>query len=403
MQDAQTTAGRPLRILHLAFEDHRRPGSGGGSLRNHRINSRLADKHHVTAIVSRYPGAKRRVEDGVEYVPLGLNIGHLGSIIAYHLAVPWYAYRHRADVIVEEFAAPHSADLVPFFTGCPTVAVVQYLFAEEKSREYHLPFWAVERVGVGVHTSFIVVSQFIADRIRAINPAADIEVVYAGVDLPVEFRPTLARSDLLFLGRFEVGMKGLDTLVKLFLEVHKVYPDLKLRIAGSGPHEHRLREMIDLRGLTGSVVWLGRLEGRKKWEALAHAEIVLMPSRYETFGLVALEAMAVGTPVVGSAIPSLVEINANSPAMILLPPENAGAMASAVISLLDDPVRRSESSAAALQRVSDFNWETAVSAHDRIYQKAAGAPSRTLSQRFYTLGKALRTAARGRTGPRFDA
>jgi len=388
-----------LYVIHLAFEDHRRPGSGGGSLRNHRINAELARRHHVTALVSRYPGARRRIEDGIEYRPIGLRFGHMGSMMSYHLAVPLYVLRHRADLVIEDFAAPHSADLVPLWTGCPTIAIVQYLFAEEKTRQYRVPFWFIENLGVALHKRFVAVSEHVRGELQRVNPSADIDVVYAGVEPPktLQYGP---RRDMLFLGRFEFDMKGLDTLVDILATVRREMPDVRLRIAGNGPHEPRLRELLEARGLSPAVDWLGRVDGELKWQTLASASVVLMPSRYETFGLVALESLSVGTPVVGSAIPTFVEIAGTSQSMFLAPIGDAAGMSSAVIELMRDDARWKRMSQAGRNRALEFSWSAAVAEHERIYVEAARAPYRSWVARIKSIGAAVRLAKVRVRGPK---
>jgi glycosyltransferase involved in cell wall biosynthesis len=364
------TVPPPLRILHLAFEDHRQPGSGGGSLRTREINTRLAERHEITSVVARYKGATRRVEDGITYQPLGLALGRVGGIVSYHLALPWFVMRHRADVIVEDFAAPHSSNLVPLWTKCPTVAVVQYLFAREKSRQYHLPLWVLEETGVQMHRYFVTVSRHIADRVRAVNAEAVIDAVYAGVE--PEPGPTTGpeRRDLLYIGRLEFEQKGLDLLVDALEVVRQARPGTRLRIAGDGPGGERLAQLLSGRGLAGSVDWLGRVGGRAKWDALRQAAVVVMPSRFETFGLVALEAMAVGTPVVGFNLPSLQEINGASNSLTLVEPEDGVDLGRAAADLLGDPGRQREIAGAGLARAAEFDWDQAARAQERLYRAA---------------------------------
>jgi glycosyltransferase involved in cell wall biosynthesis len=393
------TAPPPLRILHLAFEDHRQPGSGGGSLRTREINTRLAERHEITSVVARYKGATPRVEDGITYQPLGLALGRVGGIVSYHLALPWFVMRHQADVIVEDFAAPHSSNLVPLWTKCPTVAVVQYLFAREKSRQYHLPLWVLEETGVRMHRYFVAVSRHIADRISAVNADAVVDAVYAGVD--PEPGPTTGpeRRDLLYIGRLEFEQKGLDLLVDALEIVLRARPGTRLRIAGDGPGGERLAQLLSSRGLAGAVDWLGRIEGRAKWDALRRAAVVLMPSRFETFGLVALEAMAVGTPVVGFNLPSLQEINGSSDSLTLVEPEDGVGLGRAASDLLGDPGRQRAIARTGLARAAAFDWDQAARAQERLYRAAiADHRQRSSRARLRLFVNCLRRLRRRRPG-----
>jgi glycosyltransferase involved in cell wall biosynthesis len=99
-----------------------------------------------------------------------------------------------------------------------------------------------------------------------------------------------------------------------------------------------------------------------------------MPSRYETFGLVALEAMSVGTPTVAFAIPSLRELVGDTDSAVLVEPEDGIGLGRAVSTLLSSPDRRRQISAAARMRATAFDWDEAAREHDRIYRIAANDP-----------------------------
>ena len=365
-------------------------------MRSREINSRLARTHEVTAVVAKYKGATSRVEDGVSYKPIGLALGHFGSMVTYHLALPFFLLRHRADLVIEDFAPPHSSSLVPLWTKCPTLAVVQYFFAAEKSLEYHLPFRYFEVVGTKLHRHFILVSESFLDPIRSVNQQAAIDIVYPGVS-PLAGTEPLERGGLLFMGRLEFGMKGLDLLVEAFAEVLCDWPNTRLKVAGDGPDRGRFERLLSLRGLTDKVDFLGRIEGNLKWDALRRADVVLMPSRYETFGLVALEAMSVGTPTVAFAIPSLRELVGDTDSAILVKPEDGVGLGRAVSELLRSPNRRRQISAAGRVRASMFNWDEAAREHDRIYRVAASdTTDRRARARLRRLFKATDEFARDR-------
>ena len=381
----EAAPSRRLKILHLAFEDRLRPGSGGGGIRTWEINRRLASRHDITVVTTRYPGARRRTVDGVTYRPLGLSLGYYGSIITYHLSVPLFLIGHRADLVVEDFAAPMSSVLVPLWTRDPTVAVVQWLFAEETSKQYKVPFFLVERLGVKVQRRFISVSRYIAGRLMAINPDAHVDVIYAGVDPPrtaprggevpafpelIEPRPTA-----LFLGRLQMEAKGLDLLLRGWAALPPAQRP-RLVIAGDGNDADRVRRAVDAAGLHDDVVLVGRVDGERKWQLLRSAGVLVVPSRFETFGLVAAEALAVGTPVVSFDLPSLCEVVGPS-AGIQVPAFDADALAAATRQVLGNPGLRASMVAAAEVRGRLFDWDAAAAAQEEAYLAAAGPRTAT--------------------------
>lgn len=369
-----------LEILHLAFEDHRRPGSGGGGVRTHEINRRLAGHHRITVVTTRYPGARRRVEDAVTYRPLGLPLGYFGSIISYHLGTPLLVLLTRPDLVVEDFSAPMSSMLVPLWTSQPTIAVVQWLFAAETSRRYRVPFFLAEGWGLRLHRHFVAVSEFMADRIRAVHPGARIQVVYPGV---AASRPGLpgdgdhssvtdirsSEATLLYLGRLQAWDKGLDLLLGALSRVTEHLPDARLIIAGDGPDRAEVESLACSLGLTDRVSFVGRVDGEAKWELLRRASVLAVPSRYESFGLVVLEALAVGTPVVGFELPPLKEV-VTPDCGVLVTPFDVAALADALRATLSDPRLRARMGEMARSRAQLFSWDEAAIAQEKAYLEA---------------------------------
>ena len=168
----------PLRVLHLGFEDPAMPGAGGGSLRTHEINRRLvAEGMDVTVLTTRYPGCVDRVQDGVRYVHVGAGPSgsRLSRLLGYVLGLPAVVRRQvrdrAADLVVEDFFAPFASMAAPLWTRRPTIGVVQWLQAREKSRQYHLPLHLLQTFGVRSHRRLVSVSGDTADQLRA-NAAA---------------------------------------------------------------------------------------------------------------------------------------------------------------------------------------------------------------------------------------
>ncbi|MEU4245030.1 glycosyltransferase [Actinoplanes sp. NPDC026619] len=367
----------PLRVLHLGFEDPARPGAGGGSVRTHEVNRRLAASGvEVVVACSRYPGFTERVQDGVRYIPCGwrlgpLSAGHFPSLLAYFGAVftglSRMERRWRPDVIVEDFAAPFSSIAVPYLTRTPVVGVVQWLFAADKARQYHLPFHLVERLGVGSHDALVAVSADLAQELHGRNPHAAVYAVPNGLE-PAAWRtpPRTRGNHLLFLGRLEIAQKGMDLLLDAYAAVAP-YTGSDLHIAGDGPDEDVLRARAADLGIADRVHWLGRIDGAARFEVLASARLVCMPSRYETFGMVAAESLAVGTPVVAFEIPclrALVRPNVG----VGVPAFDVPAFSAAMLALANDPVRCRRLGAAGPASVRHLDWDAVAAAQLAVYE-----------------------------------
>jgi len=358
-----------LRILHLGFEDWRKPGSGGGAVRTREVNERLARHHDVTVLVSRYRGARERVEQGVRYVPVGLPLGYWGGILSYFTFLPFAARKWRCDVVVEDFAAPIGSVMPRLWSRRPLVAVVQWLDAEGKSKQYHLPFHRIQRAGVRRHERFVAMSQDLALRLRADNPTAEVTVIPNGVPAAAFTTAVPRGADVVFLGRLEIAQKGLDLLVSAIARVRDRLPG-KLVLAGDGPDRRAVEKLVERAALADRVVFAGRVDGEEKLRLLAGARLVVMPSRYETFGIVAAEAMACGTPVVAFEIPSLREVVAPGTGA-LVPAFDVPAYGEAVAALASDPTRVEQLGACGRDHARRYDWDDVSEQQEAVYLRAA--------------------------------
>jgi glycosyltransferase involved in cell wall biosynthesis len=363
-----------MRILHLGFEDHARPGSGGGSYRNHEINRRLARDHEVTVVTARYAGARDRVEDGVRYRHVGIGWGYSASVLSYFVALPAVvaaAGRSREfDLIVEEFAPPVSSMGLASWSSLPTCANVQWFFARQKAREYHLPpgvMESVERWGARRHRYFVALTGELAEQIRSVRPTASVVVNGMGVaPQPVGTGTVTCRSSL-FLGRLEIRQKGIDLLLSAFAMM-PASESGTLTLAGDGRGEGRVRELVSQLDLGERVKIIGRVEGPDKWRLLASAQVVVMPSRWETFGLVALEAFSVGRPVVAFDIPCLREV-VRSDRGRLAPPGDVAALARVWSELLSDPETCQVLGRAGIRYADTMRWQDVAERQVRAYEE----------------------------------
>ncbi|BCW44170.1 glycosyltransferase family 4 protein [Arthrobacter sp. StoSoilB5] len=370
-----------MRVLHLGFEDPGMPGAGGGAVRTHEIDRRLAAKgFRMTVLTTRYPGWSERTQDGVHYVPIGIGRGgnRLTRLLGYVFLLPLEVHRRRAaaDLVVEDFFAPFSSMAAPLWTTRPTVGLVQWLHAREKARQYGLPLHWVERWAVRRYRRMIAVSQGIADRLKAMNPDVHVDVIGNGVD-PAAWKPEpKPGQDVLCIGRLEFGGKGLDLLLAAWEECAGRV-DGQLLIAGSGPDEAKLHSVIEERGLSNRVRLLGWLSGEQKFQAMSEARLVVLPSRQETFGLVAIEALAVGTPVIAFDIPCLREIVPDS-AGWLVPPFDVDAFAAEIARRYPE-AGLMEMGSQGRAFASGFNWDRlaemqAESFRDAVAEAAPSGP-----------------------------
>lgn len=353
------------KILHLAYEDHAKPWAGGGSARTREINERLADRYEITVVCARYRGARARTENGVQYRFVGLPLGYFGDVLAYFFFLPYALFRYRSDLVIEEFGAPFSSIGVPYFTRRPVIGAVGWLFAEEKAKQYKLPFHWVQRFGLKSHRELIAVSADLADELRHRNPRGRVHVVPCGIDKAhVDFSSS-PRSNILFMGRLDIAQKGLDILIEAYADIApQVEQDLL--IAGDGRDRVRLQKQSRQLGISERVRFLGWISARQRIQCVAAVDFVVMPSRYETFGMVAAEALSVSTPVVAFDVPCLREL-VTAENGILVPDIDVGSFATAMLRLAKDSSLRQRLGNKGPQTVARLSWDSLAKIQGDIY------------------------------------
>jgi glycosyltransferase involved in cell wall biosynthesis len=286
-----------MQILHIDVDDIDNPKGGGQGRRTAKINEAIADRHQVTVLSCGYPGASNKVKFGCKYeytpnMPFPLNVGGFITSIPFRMAAK------RFDLVVEDFTSPISTSFTPLYTKKPVIGSAQFLFAGEMAKKYHLPFDLVERIGLKYYKYLIAMTDDEAAVLRAMAPQATVVTIPEGIEEEA-VGVTAPRSDYIaFMGRLDSHQKGIDRVI----EIAKLVDPLEIRVAGDGPDRQVVEEAASR---IANLKFVGKQVGPDRLKFLAAARATLMPSRYETFGMVAIESLAVGTPVVCSNIPNL--------------------------------------------------------------------------------------------------
>lgn len=358
-----------MRILHLAYEDPAQPGSGGGSVRTREINRRLSDRHEITALVANYPGARPRHEDGIRWIPVGPRTGGKLDRLAYFALLAPAIRRYAHDLLVEDFGAPFSVGLAPLWTRKPVVASVQWLFASEMRAKYHLPFDWVEHSGLHLYHNFIAVSDWLAHRLRARRQQAQIAVIPNGVERAAFDVTPRSPQHLLYVGRLDVAQKGCDLLILSMARARTMLGTRlpPLVIVGDGPDRLVIERMVDQHHLRDHVTFVGRVEGSAKYRLMADAYALLMPSRWETFGMVAAEGLAASAPVVAFDVGPLRDVAGPGGAR-LVPAFDVDAFARELVALVDDPPAAQR--ALGRRWAQRYDWDAIAAQQEAWYVQA---------------------------------
>jgi D-inositol-3-phosphate glycosyltransferase len=182
---------------------------------------------------------------------------------------------------------------------------------------------------------------------------------------------------ILFVGRIE-PLKGLDTLLKAMscLQKKESRP-VHLAIIGGDPSASpeemnsemaRLKNLCEALGLDQSVVFLGVRDQDKLSYYYSAAEVVVMPSHYESFGMVALEAMACGTPVIASEVGGLAYLVRDGETGFTIPAEEPETLCEKLSWLLNDAELHQKMSAQAAAYAQDYAWEKIAKQIVEVYE-----------------------------------
>lgn len=211
-----------------------------------------------------------------------------------------------------------------------------------------------------------VVSVAMADEVRRLCPGMAPDVIPMGTDLAGLFAPAPAVSrdtgTVLFAGRL-VEKKGVRYLIEAVAALGKAGRAVRLRIAGGGPQLDALRAQARSLGIADRVEFLGAVGHERLATLFQTAGVAVVPSvvasdgDQEGFGLVIVEAMGCGCPVIASRLPAINDIAVDGETALLVPPANVDALATAIGAVLDDPAGAQQRAAAARANVeARFDW-----------------------------------------------
>ena len=176
-----------------------------------------------------------------------------------------------------------------------------------------------------------------------------------------------ANQSIVFLGRGDEPRKGLAVLVEAYPEIRRNYPHIRLLIAGPGEPAETLESLSPAD--RASVTVLGMVAPQDKASVLASGTIYVAPNTGgESFGIVLLEAMATGTPVVASDLEAFSRVLDNGRAGITFKNEDSTDLAKVATELLANPTRRAQLSAQGKLRAAEFDWTVVAQKIVDVYE-----------------------------------
>ncbi len=293
--------------------------------------------------------------------------------------------KHELDLLHVHYAIPHATSawiaremLIP---TRPDIKVLTTLHGTDITIVGQDPsFFPITKFSIEKSDGLTAVSQYLRTETLAAFGCAGcrIEVIPNFIDPAVydrsRYAPQLAeqakgRKVLMHVSNFR-PVKRVRDVVRIYAKTAKSIPSV-LVMVGDGPDRVEAEEEVRLQGVERDVYFLGKLDSVAP--LLSSADVFLLPTQNESFGLSALEALATGVPVIGSRAGGLPEVVRNGETGALCDVGDVDGMAAAAISLLGDPVRwRAASELAARDARERFGMDAVVEQYEKFYARSLG-------------------------------
>ncbi|MBJ7336245.1 glycosyltransferase family 4 protein [Mycolicibacterium sp.] len=379
---------------------------GGLGRHVHHLATALADAGHEVVVLSRRPSGTdpsthpsgddlsegvrviaaaqdpHEFDFGTDMMAWTLAMGH--SMVRAGLALttrgrrtkPW-----RPDVVhAHDWLVAHPAIALAEHFDVPLVSTIH---ATEAGRHSG---WVSGKISRQVHSveswlvresdSLITCSASMGEEITELfGPGlAESVVIRNGIDsgLWPFARRTAHRGParLLYLGRLEYE-KGIHDAIAALPRIRRTHPGTTLTVAGDGTQLDWLLELARKHKVLKAIDFVGRVDHEQLVALLHECDAAVLPSHYEPFGIVALEAAATGAPLVTSNVGGLGEAVINGETGLSFPPRDVAALAGAVRTVLDDPAAAQRRADAARRRLdSAFDWHTVAAETAQVYLAA---------------------------------
>ncbi len=380
----------------LTFDYEYPPVGGGGGVVHALIVEELAKNHRVCVITSAYQDLPRtEVRGGVEVhrVPVlgrdDVNSASLLSMLSYP-PLAWKAAarmmrKEKFDIINSHFAVPTGPGSLP----AARIAKIPHVLSlhggdiydpSKKLSPHRLPVvrsavnWVLRRSDAVVAQS----SNTRENAYRYYRYRGPIEVIPLGIRQP--HVPAASRAELglaedqfiaITVGRL-VKRKGIDQLLAALKR--DGCSQVQLIIVGDGPEREPLERLSGELGLTDRVSFAGRVEEELKWQLLRCADIYVSSTLHEGFGLVYLEGMAAGLPIVTFDHGGQVDFLRDGETGCLVTAGDTSGLASAIARLADDPQTVARIGAANLQRAPNHRIEECAGQYEQLFERLIAEP-----------------------------
>ncbi|WP_379129277.1 N-acetyl-alpha-D-glucosaminyl L-malate synthase BshA [Paenibacillus sp. sgz500958] len=363
------------------------PSLGGSGVVATELGKLLAEKgHEVHFITHSVPFRLGTFQKNIFYHEVEVNDYYVFRYPPYDLALATkmaqVAKMQKLDLLHVHYAVPHAvcAFLAKQMLGNEMKVVttlhgtdITVLGQDESLKD-------LIRLGINESDAVTAVSEdLIQETRRVLDITRDIDLTYNFVDKRVyyprevaDLREDFASPDekiLMHISNFR-PVKRVGDVVDIFAKVSAKVPS-RLLLVGEGPELPKIQAKINELGLDEKVRFLGKQD--EIAQVISMADLLLLPSEKESFGLVALEAMACGVPTIGSNTGGIPELIRHGETGFLAPVGDTAVMAEYAVQLLTDEAMTEQFRKACLQRAcEDFNRDKITGQYEDIYYRVLG-------------------------------
>jgi len=340
---------------------------GGVNRHVEQLSNCLRERGHSVTVIA--PGGSTREDfysvGGSFAVSANRSVAHIACGPRIYARIRRYLVRHRFDLLHLHEPLVPSASMLALLASQAANLGTFHAAREGGSAGYRVAAPLLRPLAGRLHVR-AAVSRAALDLVSRYFPG-EYRILPNGVDTArfTPGGPSLPGLDpqrfyLVFVGRDE-PRKGLQVVLDALPMIRRGHPEVELLVVGA---EGR-------RSGTEGVVWLGRLESEMVPAAYRSSRLMVAPALgWESFGIVLLEAMACGLPVVASDIAGYRSVMRQGVEGTLVPPGDPGALARAVNELVEDGGKRESMAAAGLARAAEFSWDKLVVDVEAAYEEA---------------------------------
>lgn len=351
-----------MRILILNWRDFKDPRAGGAEVLTQELAKRLVRLgHQVAQHNASYPKAlNSEIIDGVKFTRKG------NYLTTYIYSFLYTFFNHQKfDVIIEEVhGIPYFSK---FFAPSKIVVLACEVAKDHWSLTYPFPVDKIGRLLEKLYFNLYKKTPFLT-----ISPSSKSELVKEGIQkqmitvipmgLNATFPATLPSKEktptIVFLGRL-VPIKGIEDAIRATALISRKLSNIRLWIIGAGElsYQKKLEELIRSLGIEKLVVFWGFVSESQKFDLLAKAHVLLVPSKNEGWGLIVPEAGIVGTPAVVYDVNGLRDIVQSHKTGIIASSNNPEGLAEGALVLLKDKDKYKVIRQNLLEFAKSFTWD----------------------------------------------